>query len=189
MANANEKPRPREYETIYILRPDIDTDGAEKVAKRITEVVDRLKGMLLKVDNWGRRKLEYPVKKQRKGVYVLVRYLGLSDMVAELERNLRMMDAVIKYQTVVLAKDVDPASRTVNPDAIKFAPIEPEKEEEHVEETKITYRDADEYVSGKPTVLAEEDKAAAEAGAATEPEAQAQEDKAAAPAAAPKAEA
>lgn len=152
----NEKPRPREYETIYILRPDIDTEGAEKVAKRVTEVVERLKGMLLKVDSWGRRKLEYPVQKHRKGVYVLVRYLGLSDMVAELERNLRMMDTVIKYQTVVLEKEVDPATRTVNPELIKFAPIEPEKDEEQVDEAKITYRDADEYVAGKPTIVGDE---------------------------------
>lgn len=169
MASAKDKPRPREYETIYILRPDIDTDGAEKVARRVTEVIDRLKGMLLKVDNWGRRKLEYPVSKHRKGVYVLVRYLGLSDMVQELERNLRMMDSVIKYQTVVMAKDVDASTKTVNPDAIKFAPIEPEKEEEQVEEAKITYRDADEYISGKPTIVADEasaeDKSAAAAAA------------------------
>lgn len=165
----NEKPRPREYETIYILRPDIDTEGAEKVAKRVTEVVDRLKGMLLKVDSWGRRKLEYPVQKHRKGVYVLVRYLGLSDMVAELERNLRMMDAVIKYQTVVLEKEVDPATRSVNPELIKFAPIEPEKDEEQVDEAKITYRDADEYVAGKPTIVGDEAEEPAAAAAPPAP--------------------
>ncbi len=165
---SKERPRHREYETIYILRPDIDTEGAEKVARRVTEVIERLKGVLLKVDSWGRRKLEYPVQKHKKGVYVLVRYLGLSDMVAELERNLRMMDVVIKHQTVVLEKDVDPTTSAVNPELIKFAPIEPEKEEEQVDEAKITYRDADEYVSGKPTIVAEEEEAAAAAAGAPE---------------------
>jgi small subunit ribosomal protein S6 len=147
--------RPREYETIYILRPDIDSDGAEKVAKRVVEVIDRLKGTLLKVDSWGRRKLEYPVHKHRKGIYVLLRYLGFADMVTELERNLRMMDAVVKHQTVLLEKDVDPASRTVVAEQITFAPIEAEKEDEQIDESKITYRDADDYVSGKPTIVGE----------------------------------
>jgi small subunit ribosomal protein S6 len=165
----SDKPRHREYETIYILRPDIDTESAEKVARRVTDVVDRLKGVLLKVDSWGRRKLEYPVQKHKKGIYVLVRYLGLSDMVAELERNLRMMDDVIKYQTVVLEKEVDPAMRTVNPEQIKFAPIEPEKEEEQVDEAKVTYRDADDYVAGKPTIVGGDDEEeGAEAPAGTE---------------------
>jgi small subunit ribosomal protein S6 len=147
------KDRAREYETIYILRPDIDADAAEKVAGRVTEVIDKMRGRLLAVDSWGRRKLEYSIAKQNKGIYILVRYLGYSDMVAELERNLRMMDTVIKHQTVLIEKDIDPGTRTVNPDQIKFARIEPEVEEPVPDESKITYRDADDYVSGKPTIV------------------------------------
>lgn len=148
----------REYETIYILRPDVDADTADKVAGRVTEVIERLRGRLLKVDNWGRRKLEYSIAKQNKGIYILVRYLGYSDMVAELERNLRMMDPVIKHMTVLMEADVDPASRTVSPEQIEFTRIEPEVEETAPDESKITYRDADDYVSGKPTIVGAEDE-------------------------------
>ncbi len=160
--------RPREYETIYILRPDIDADAADKVAARVTDVIEKQRGRLLKVDNWGRRRLEYSIAKQTKGIYVLLRYLGFNDLVAELERNLRMMDPVIKHITVLMEKEVDPDSRTVNPEQIKFARVEPEVEEPIPDEAKITYRDADDYVSGKPTIVGEPDEVAPAAAAEVE---------------------
>ncbi|WP_368408845.1 30S ribosomal protein S6, partial [Erwinia amylovora] len=50
----------KEYETIYILRPDVDADTAEKIQNRVAEVVGRDAGKLVKVEAWGRRKLAYP---------------------------------------------------------------------------------------------------------------------------------
>src|SRR5882724_183023 len=94
--------RSKEYETIYILRSDVDADTAEKVQGRVSEVVDRAKGKLVKVEAWGRRRLAYPVAKQKKGVYVYVRYVGLGALVTEVERNLKLQDSVLKYQTVLL---------------------------------------------------------------------------------------
>ena len=85
----------KEYETIYVLRPDVDADAADKVPNRMTEVVARDGGTLLKVEAWGRRKLAYPVKKHQKGVYVYVKYVGKGGLVQEIERNLKLMDAVL----------------------------------------------------------------------------------------------
>ena len=98
--------RAREYETIYILRPDVDPDTADKVASRVAEVVGRENGTLVKVETWGRRKLAYDVAKQRRGVYYYLKYLGGGAVVTELERNLRMLDTVLKFQTVLLRDDV-----------------------------------------------------------------------------------
>src|SRR5512134_870412 len=89
----------REYETIYILRSDVDADTAERVQGRVAEVVARDNGKLVKVESWGRRKLAYPVAKQRKGVYVFVKYVGRGGLVAEIERNLKLQDSVLKFQT------------------------------------------------------------------------------------------
>ena len=50
----------KEYETIYVLRSDVDADTAEKVQARVAEVVGRDSGKLVKVEAWGRRKLAYP---------------------------------------------------------------------------------------------------------------------------------
>src|SRR3954471_17172211 len=94
--------RAREYETIYILKPDIDADSAEKVGSRIAEVVGRETGRLTKVETWGRRRLAYDIGKQKRGVYVYLKYLGSGRVVSEVERNLRLFDGVIKYQTVLV---------------------------------------------------------------------------------------
>src|SRR6187551_1751952 len=99
--------RAREYETIYILRPDIDADGAEKIGSRLAEVVGRESGRLTKVETWGRRRLAYDIAKHRRGVYVYLKYLGGGKVVAELERNLRLFDGVLKYQTVLVRNDVE----------------------------------------------------------------------------------
>jgi small subunit ribosomal protein S6 len=123
----------REYETIYILRPDVDADTAEKVQGRVAEVVARDNGKLTKVEAWGRRKLAYPVAKQKKGVYVYVKYIGRGGLVQELERNLKLNDAVLKFQTIQLDADVDMESVSVDPAEVKLERLELPAEAEEIE--------------------------------------------------------
>jgi small subunit ribosomal protein S6 len=104
--------RKREYETIYILRPDSTTDVIAQVNQKIRGVIEAGGGTLLKVDNWGKRKLAYEVKKQLKGIYLFFSYLGTAGLVEEVERNLRLTDSVIRYYSVKIAENVDPAART-----------------------------------------------------------------------------
>src|SRR5579883_832213 len=131
--------RSKEYETIYILRSDVDADTAEKVQNRVNEVVERELGKLVKVEAWGRRKLAYPVAKQKKGVYVYVKYVGKGGLVSELERNLKLQDAVIKFQTVLLRPDVDQGGVTVDPEDVKALKLElpPEEEEKESRERAL----------------------------------------------------
>jgi len=124
----------REYETIYVLSPTTTKEASDKVATRVTEVIGREKGTLTLVENWGRRQLAYPVAKHRRGVYVYLKYTGGGAVVDELERNFRMLDEVLKFQTVKVREDVDPGSVTVDEAAIKFESLEPPAEEE-TEET------------------------------------------------------
>jgi small subunit ribosomal protein S6 len=123
----------KEYETIYILRSDVDADTADRVQARVAEVVGRDNGKLVKVESWGRRKLAYPVAKQRKGVYVFVKYVGRGGVVAELERNLKLQDSVLKFQTVQTNAEVDVAAVTVDPEEIKFQRLELEAEPDEAE--------------------------------------------------------
>ena len=123
----------KEYETIYILRSDVDADTADKVQGRVAEVVGRDNGKLVKVESWGRRKLAYPVGKQKKGVYIYVKYVGKGGLVSELERNLKLQDSVLKFQTVLTNEEVDVAAVTVDPAEVKFERLElPAEEEEGV---------------------------------------------------------
>lgn len=104
--------RKREYETTYILRPDITNDGISSVNSKIRGIIETGGGNLLKVENWGRRKLAYEVKKNLKGVYLFFNYLGTAGLVEEVERNLRLSDSVIRYYSVKTAENVDPAAKT-----------------------------------------------------------------------------
>lgn len=122
--------RGREYETIYILNPNLGPEETERVATRVTEVVAQRQGKLLRLDNWGRRRLAYPIAKQKRGLFIYLSYVGFNDLVAELERNLRMLDGVLRYQTVKLRDDVDPASIVVDPELLKFVHVESNDEDE-----------------------------------------------------------
>src|SRR4051812_32193721 len=98
--------RDREYETIYILRSEVTRESSESISARLTDVVGREGGKLTRLENWGRRRLAYPVGKQKRGVYVYLKYIGRGGLVAEIERNLRLLDDVLKYQTVRIADEV-----------------------------------------------------------------------------------
>ena len=62
--------RDREYETIFILRSDVSKESSESISSRLTEVVGREGGKLTRIESWGRRRLAYPVGKQKRGVYM-----------------------------------------------------------------------------------------------------------------------
>ena len=79
---------------------------------KIRGVLEAGGGTLLKIENWGRRKLAYEVKKQLKGIYIFFRYLGNPGLVEEVERNLHLTDSVIRQYSVKIAENVDPATRT-----------------------------------------------------------------------------
>jgi small subunit ribosomal protein S6 len=123
--------RQREYETIYIMRPDIDAESAEKVGGRLSEVVDREQGRLTKVELWGRRRLAYDIAKHRRGIYVYLKYLGDGKVVSEVERNLRLADGVLKYQTVLVRNNVEVDKVAIVAEEVKFERVElPPMEEE-----------------------------------------------------------
>jgi small subunit ribosomal protein S6 len=122
--------RLREYETIYILESTIDPDEADRIATRVKEIITARTGHLLKIDNWGKRKLAYPIRKSSRGVFVFVKYLGFEDLVAEIERNLRLLDAVVRYQTVVMKPDVKPEDYQIDPADLEFRRLEVAEESE-----------------------------------------------------------
>jgi small subunit ribosomal protein S6 len=107
----------RHYETLFIVNPDSSEEELKAVATKIKGVVSGMNGIVTSYDEQGKKKLAYSVKKQNKGYYVLMDYVGSADIVSEIERNMRLDDRVLKYLTVKLADQVDPES------------IEPEKSE------------------------------------------------------------
>jgi len=101
----------RTYETIYILRPDTQNDKVSEVNQRVKGIIESMGGVVLAVDNWGKRKLAYEIKKELKGIYLFWEYLATPGVVSEFERNMRMLDPVIRYMTIATERDVDPKEK------------------------------------------------------------------------------
>lgn len=94
----------RKYETIFILDPDLEEGIAQSALEKIKGIITQGNGEILKVEDWGKRKLAYEVKKKSKGQYILIHFSGTPALLSEVERNFRVMDAVIKYQSVRLGE-------------------------------------------------------------------------------------
>lgn len=110
----------REYETIYILRPNTPNEGVAEVNTRIKGVIEGMGGKIIKVDNWGKRRLAYEVAKERKGIYLYWLYLAQPGVVEETERNLRMLDSVIRYLTVKVDENIDVTARPTEIDDASY---------------------------------------------------------------------
>ena len=92
----------RKYETIFILDPDLEEEQTQFTLEKVKGIITQTNGEILKVEDWGKRKLAYEVKKKPKGHYILIHFSGTPALLSELERNFRVMDAVIKFQSVRL---------------------------------------------------------------------------------------
>jgi small subunit ribosomal protein S6 len=101
----------RNYEIIYIVRPDVTEEDVDKLTAQMEGVVAGAGGKLEKVEKLGRRRLAYRVAKQREGIYILFRIQGSGDTVKEFERRLKVTDAVIKYMTVRIDEDLERAEK------------------------------------------------------------------------------
>ena len=90
----------RVYEVMFIIRPDVDDDEAEKLITGFTSTVTSHGGAVKSVEKLGRRKLAYTVRKFNDGNYVLLTIEADGAVVLELERRLRVTEPVIKFITV-----------------------------------------------------------------------------------------
>src|SRR3990172_1002644 len=91
------------YESIFILKPTLNEEDVQKAIGKMEGIVKQ-NGELIATENWGKKKLAYEVMKEKRGIYVLLRFLGKGDLVSELERNYRIDDNVVKFLTVKLDK-------------------------------------------------------------------------------------
>ncbi len=97
----------RMYETIYIVRPDLADEELKGLSTKVEEIIASMKGDFRRLEDWGIRKLAYPINKVTRGRYYYLRFDGDAPLIAELERRLRLDDKVIRYQSVKLEKEVE----------------------------------------------------------------------------------
>jgi small subunit ribosomal protein S6 len=90
----------RSYELVFIVHPEMDEDGLTTVLETVEGLVKRSGGEVTRVDNWGLRRLAYPIRNQWEGQYVLMRVELEPQGVAELERGLLLAEPVMRHLVV-----------------------------------------------------------------------------------------
>lgn len=101
----------REYETVYIAKPELTDSQIEKLNDKVRALVEKHEGRLFYARSMGKRRLAYPIAKQLKGVYFCLDYAAKSQVITELERSFRLSEDVIRYLTVVKSEEVDIEAR------------------------------------------------------------------------------
>ena len=90
----------RVYEVMYIATPDAADDDVTRLNESLQGVIEREGGSVVRLDNMGRRKLAYEIKRKTEGHYVLFEIEGSGREIAELERRMRVNDLIMRYITV-----------------------------------------------------------------------------------------
>lgn len=89
------------YESIFILRSSLGDEEAEAVIEKMKSVLTKHGATIVKAENWGKKKLAYEIKHDRRGTYILLQFESTQEnVVSELERLYRLEDSVIKFLTV-----------------------------------------------------------------------------------------
>jgi len=143
----------RKYETFFIIDPDLTEEAYTLAGDKLKGIVNANGGAVLTYVPWCKKKLAYPIKKRNQGLYILMEFGGGPELVAELERNMRLDERVLKFITVKLEDRFDP-----------------DKEEAREIVTAPAFEEEEETVESEAGAI-EEDEAGAEADLAEEEEA------------------
>lgn len=95
----------RYYEMIFILHPNIPEEELSVITEKVTAVIDRNKGEVIKLDNWGKKRCAHTIKKCSKGYFFLLYFMATPAILQELDKTLRYDEKVLRYQTVIAEKD------------------------------------------------------------------------------------
>lgn len=91
----------RDYELTFITHPDLNNEALEELVQRVQGWITDAGGNISKVDLWGKRMLAYTIRKQKEGQYVYIEMSMPTKFAAELERNLRLLEAVMRFLLIV----------------------------------------------------------------------------------------
>ena len=101
----------RVYEVMFIVSPNTEESDVETLITQLSDVVTNQGGQVTKIDRMGRRRLAYPIQKLTEGIYVVFTVEGAGSEIAELERRMRVTDAVIRYITVRIDEEMKRAEK------------------------------------------------------------------------------
>lgn len=87
------------YESVIIISPSVEEETLKGLISKFTDMIN-VNGKVEKVDELGKRKLAYEIKKNKEAYYVVIYFEAEAEVITELERNYRILDEVIKFMTI-----------------------------------------------------------------------------------------
>jgi len=99
------------YEIGFIITPEANEEEVKKIIESITGTIKKAKGTIAGVDEWGRKKMAYPIKKNVEGYFVFVQAEVDGSVIADLERRLKQMEKVLRYITLRLDDKLKKANK------------------------------------------------------------------------------
>jgi small subunit ribosomal protein S6 len=101
----------RVYEVLFIIAPNVEEGDIETLITQLSDVLKNQGARIAKIDRMGRRRLAYPIHKFNEGYYVVLTVEGTGSEIAEVERRMRVSDAIIRYLTVRIDEDLKRAEK------------------------------------------------------------------------------
>lgn len=139
------------YEVMYVIDTALEDQARTDVVNRFSSIVEANGGKVERVDEWGKRRLAYPINYKTEGYYVLMYMSAPSELPRELERNFKISDAILRYLVTRLEGEIPAKREPLKP----YAPREQAENQEEAAEVK--------EVSAPIAEAAEEESAEAEA--------------------------
>ena len=96
----------RRYESLFILNPELTQEETKEVVDKFQQIVTRNNGKMIMTNPMGIRKLSFDIQRQSRGFYVLLDYAAEPEIIKELERNFRIDERVLNYQTCKLKNKI-----------------------------------------------------------------------------------
>jgi len=105
----------KRYETAILFDPELPEDPRKEFLGKLAGVVAAYQGEVLKTDDWGNRKLAYPLKKKSNAFYTFLVYTGNRGVVEEVERNIKIFDGILRFLTPVHTAELKPKAAAAAP--------------------------------------------------------------------------
>lgn len=135
----------RVYESAVLINAALDDEAIKNLITRIKETIITNGGEILEIEDWGRKRLAYQVKKSKIGYYAIFRFNSPPDLVPKLERYYQLDETILRYLTITLSKEaleqieIDKSLLPQLVEEVEQIPVvPPEEADEDDEETPVT---------------------------------------------------
>ncbi len=133
----------RVYESAILINAALDDETIKNLIERVKETITTNGGEILEIEDWGRKRLAYQVKKSKIGYYTIFRFNSSTDLVTKLERYYQLDESILRYLTITLNKEaleqieIDKSFQTQQAEEVEQPPVKSTVPNEDEKETTV----------------------------------------------------